>query len=189
MADRERKRAEKQKRKQRSNERRAELAAKRAAMSERTEAKNEAVRQQLEPLEKGERPTVVTIAAVVSGLIAISSLIGWVAGVEVMQYGSDGIQQGKDEAPLFSVIVVVALMGTMAWGLWRARYWAVLGFQALMVIVMITGSLFLIQAMSWAEALVTTGLIAGAGALFFFMIKAMARIQMPQRPGAEPPRS
>ena len=80
-----------------------------------------------------------------------------------MQYGSDGIQQGKDEAPLFSVIVVVALMGTMAWGLWRARYWAVLGFQALMVIVMITGSLFLIQAMSWAEALVTTGLIAGAG--------------------------
>ncbi len=189
MADRERKRALKQKRKQRSNERRTELAAKRAAMAERTEAKNAAVRQTLEPLEKGERPTVVTIAAVVSGLVAISSLVGWIAGVQVMQYGSDGIQQGKDEAPLFSVIVVVALMGTMAWGLWRARYWAVLGFQALMVIVMITGSLFLIQAMSWAEALVTTGLIAGAGALFFFMIKAMARIQMPHRPGSEPPAS
>ena len=189
MADRDRKRAERQKRKQRSNERRAELAAKREAMAARTEEKNETAREQLVPLAEGERPRVVTIAAVVSALIAISSLVGWFAGVEVTQYGSDGIEQGEDKAPLFSVIVVVALMGTMAWGLWRARYWAVLGFQALMVIVLIAGALFLIQAVSWAEALVTTGLIAGSGALFFFMIKAMARIQMPHRPGAEPPGS
>ncbi len=187
MADRERKRSATQKRKQRSNERRAELAAKRELMAARTEAKNEAAREQLEPLEKGERPTVVTVAAVVSAVVATSSLAGWLAGIEVMRYGSDGIQQGKDEAPLASVIAVVVLMGVMAWGLWRARYWAVLGFQALMVIVMIASSLFLIQAMSLAEALVTTGLLAGSGALFFFMIKAMARIQMPQRPGAEPP--
>jgi len=186
MADRERKRAERQKRKQRSAENRAELAAKREAMAARTEAKNEAVREKLEPLADGERPRVVTIAAVVSALVAVSSLVGWLVGVEVTQYGSDGIEQGEDEAPLFSVIVVVALMGTMAWGLWRSRYWAVLGFQAMMVIVMIAGALFLIQAMSVLEALVTTGLIAGAGALFFFMIKAMARIQMPQRPGAHP---
>ena len=42
-------------------------------------------------------------------------------------------------------------------------------------------------ATTWTEAVGTTALIAGAGALFYFMIKAMARIQMPQRPGAEPP--
>ena len=39
------------------------------------------------------------------------------------------------------MIAVVALMGTMAYGMWRARYWAVLGFQALLVIVLIAASL------------------------------------------------
>ena len=78
-------------------------------------------------------------------------------------------------------------MGTMAYGMWRARYWAVLGFQALLVIVLIAASLGLVQATKLAQAIGTSVLIVGAGALFYFMIKAMARIQMPQRPGAEPP--
>jgi hypothetical protein len=76
-------------------------------------------------------------------------------------------------------------MGTLAYGMWKARYWAVLGFQALLVIVLIAGSLALIQAGSWLPAIGTTLLIAAAGAMFYFMIRAMARIQMPQRPGAE----
>lgn len=187
MPDRERKRADRQKRKQRTSERRAELASKRQAMAARTEAKNEAARAELEPLAQGERPTVVTIGAVISGLIAISAIVGWALGVQVTRIGSDGIEQGQHDAPIVSVIVAAGLMGTMAYGMWRARYWAVLGFQALLVIVLIAGSLGLVQATTWTEALGTTLLIAGSGALFFFMIKAMARIQMPQRPGAEPP--
>ena len=97
--------------------------------------------------------------------------------------GSDGIEQGEDEAPLISVIAVVVLMGVMAWGMWRARYWAVLGFQALLVIVLVAASLGLVQATEWLQAVGTTVLIVGAGALFYFMIKAMARIQMPERAG------
>ncbi len=186
-SSRERKRAERHKRKDRSNERRAELAAKRDAMAARTEAKNEAARAELEPLETGERPLVVTIGAIVSTLIAVSSIVGYLAGVEVRKFGSDGIQQGEGEAPIASVIAVVVLMGTMAYGMWRARYWAVLGFQALLVIVLVAGSLGLVQATSWPQAIGTTVLIAGAGTLFWFMIKAMARIQMPERPGAETP--
>jgi hypothetical protein len=187
MADRERKRAEKLKRKQRSTDRRGELSAKREAMAAKTEAKNEAARAELEPLGQGERPTVVTIGAVVSGLIAISAIVGWALGVKVTRIGSDGIEQGEHNAPILSVIVAAGLMGTMAYGMWRARYWAVLGFQALLVIVLIAGSLGLIQATTWTEAVGTTLLVAGAGVLFYFMIKAMARIQMPHRPGAEPP--
>ena len=72
-------------------------------------------------------------------------------------------------------------MGTMAWGMWKARYWAVLGFQALLVIVLVAASLGLVQATEWTQALGTTLLIVGAGTMFFFMIKAMARIQMPER--------
>jgi uncharacterized membrane protein YdbT with pleckstrin-like domain len=187
VADRERKRAERQKRKQRGGGRTAAQTAKREAMAARTEAKNAAARERLEPLEKGERPTVVTVGAVISALIAISAIIGYIAGVKVTRIGSDGIEQGQHSAPIISVVVAAGLMGTMAYGMWRARYWAVLGFQALLVLVLIAGSLGLLQATTWTEAVGTTALIAGAGALFFFMIKAMARIQMPQRPGAEPP--
>ena len=181
MASRERKRTERRKRKERAVERQAEREARLAAIAERTEAKNEAAREALEPLEEGERPTVVTIGAIVSALIAISSVIGWLAGVEVTRIGSDGIEQGEDKAPVASVIVVVVLMGVMAWGMWRARYWAVLGFQALLVIVLVAASLGLIQATELVPAIGTTILIAAAGTMFYFMIKAMARIQMPER--------
>ena len=185
MASRERKRAERRKRKERGLEQQAEQQAKLAAMAERSEAKNEAARAELEPLAADERPLVVTIGAVISVLIALSAIVGWLAGVEVTRIGSDGIEQGEEEAPLGSVLVVVALMGVMAWGMWRARYWAVLGFQALLVIVLVAASLGLVQATEWPQAVGTTVLIAGAGTMFWFMIKAMARIQMPERRPSE----
>ena len=184
MASRERKRAERRKRKDRATERASEQDAKREAMAARTEAKNEAAREALEPLPEGERPLVVTIAAVVSALIAVSSVIGYAAGVEVRRFGSDGIAQGEGQAPILSIVAVVVLMGTMAYGLWRTRYWAVLGFQALLVIVLVAATLGLVQATEALQAIGTTLLIAAAGALFYFMIKAMARIQMPERPRA-----
>jgi hypothetical protein len=185
-SSRERKRSERHKRKERGQARRAEQAAKREALAARTEAKNEAVRSELEPLTEGERPLVVTIGAVISALLAISTVIGFAAGVEVRRFGSDGIQQGEGHAPIVSVIAVAVLMGTMAYGMWRARYWAVLGFQALLVLLLASASLGLLTATSWLQAVATTVLIVGAGAMFYFMIKAMARIQMPERPGAEP---
>lgn len=184
-SSRERKRSERRKRKERSEERRAERAARQEAMAARSEARDEAARAELEPLAEGERPTVVTIGAVISALIAVSAIAGYVAGVEVTRVGSDGIEQGEHEAPLLSVLVAVALMGTMAYGMWRARYWAVLGFQALLVLVLVAASLGLVQATSWAQALGTTLLIVVAGALFYWMIKAMARIQMPERRPSE----
>jgi hypothetical protein len=184
MADRERKRAERRKRKERSTERSADQAASRETMAERSEARNEEAREALEPLAVGERPTVVTVGAVLSALIAISALVGYAAGIKVTRIGSDGISQGEHTAPLLSVIAAVGLMGTMAYGMWKARYWAVLGFQALLVILLIAASLGLVQATKWTEAVGTTALIVAASALFYFMIKAMARIQMPQRPGA-----
>jgi hypothetical protein len=181
MASRERRRTDRQKRKQRSAERREETARKRAQMAARSEARNQAARDALEPLDAGERPTVVTIGAVVAALIAVSAIVGYAAGVEVTKVGSDGIEQGEEKAPLLSIVAVVGLMGTMAYGMWKAKYWAVLGFQALLVIVLVAASLGLVQATEWPQAVGTTLLIAGASAMFYFMIKAMARIQMPER--------
>ena len=72
----------------------------------------------------------------------------------------------------------------MAWGMWKARYWAVLGFQMLLVL--------LILARPWASSAAPRSspqvvgslvLLPASGVLFYYLIRAMARIQMPERPG------
>jgi hypothetical protein len=138
----------------------------------RAEDRNRAAREALEPLAEGERPTAVTVGAVISALIALSIVVGYMIGSEV-----DG-----EKPPLPQVLAPTLLMGTMAWGMWHARYWAVLGFQMLLVLVLFSAffGLALFSA-SLPQILATLALLAGAGTLFFFMVKAMARIQMPQR--------
>ena len=139
----------------------------------RAEERNQAVREGLEPLPEGERPLVVTIGAVLAGLVALSILAGYLAGVEV---------EG-DKPRLAQVLAPALIMGTMSWGMWRARYWAVLGFQLVLAFLIFSAVFGLaVQASSFAEFAATTGLLAVAGTLFYFMVKAMARIQMPKGP-------
>lgn len=138
----------------------------------RAEQRNREAREALEPLAEGERPTVVTVGAVLATLIAISIVAGYAAGVEV-----DG-----EQPKLPQVIAPAVIMGIMAWGMWHARYWAVLGFQLMLVIVLFSAFFGLVVgASSIAQVLGTLALLAAAGALFYFMVKAMARIQMPTR--------
>lgn len=138
----------------------------------RAEQRNREAREALVPLADGERPTVVTIGAVLAGLVALSVVLGYALGVEV-----DG-----ERPRLAQVLAPAAIMGTMAWGMWRARYWAVLGFQVVLVF-LIFGAFFglVVEASTPAQFAATLGLLSVAGTLFFFMVKAMARIQMPQR--------
>ena len=66
--------------------------------------------------------------------------------------------------------------------MWRARYWAVLGFQTLLVLVLVAASLGAGPGeRRGPRPSARRSLLAGAGALFYFMIRAMARIQMPER--------
>jgi hypothetical protein len=180
MPSRERRRAERRKRKQRSSQRQAVAgdgngspppADPMERMAAKTEARNRAARERLKPLREEERPLAVTIGAVVSALFAASIVIAYAAGVEV-----DG-----ERPNIVGVIVPATVIGVMAWGMWRARYWAVLGFQALLLIVLIAASLGLLGATSAVQAGGTLLLIAAAGTLFWFMVKALARIQMPDR--------
>jgi hypothetical protein len=138
----------------------------------RAERRNREARESLDPLAEGERPLVVTMGAVVSALIAASILVGWLAGAEV-----DG-----DRPQAAQVLAPSLLMGIMAWGMWRARYWAVLGFQMILALLIFSAVFGLAaQAATLAQVLATLGLLAVAGAFFYFMVKAMARIQMPTR--------
>jgi hypothetical protein len=138
----------------------------------KAEQRNQEAREALEPLDEGERPTVVTVGAILSALIALSIVVAYAAGTEV-----DG------EKPRFAQAAAPALiMGVMAWGMWRARYWAVLGFQLILVFLIFSAVFGLaVQASTVAQFAATLGLLAVAGTFFFFMVKAMARIQMPQR--------
>ena len=72
-------------------------------------------------------------------------------------------------------------MGAMAVGLWRARYWAVLGFQTLLALLIVIWSLLLVKAETALGALLATADRGAAGTLFWFLVKALARIQMPDR--------
>jgi hypothetical protein len=138
----------------------------------RAEERNREVRENLPPLGEGERPLVVTIGAVVAALVAASIVAGYLAGVKV-----------EGSKPHFvQVLAPALLMGIMAWGMWRARYWAVLGFQLLLVFLIFSAVFGLaVQASTVAQFAATFGLLVVAGSLFYFMVKAMARIQMPSR--------
>jgi hypothetical protein len=164
MARQDAQRAERRKRKARGAERRAAIAA-------RYEQRNREARERLEPLKEDERPTVVTISAVIAAVIAAGSPVAY-AILALLD---------ATRPPLINVFWPAFLMGMASYGMWRARYWAVLGFDVVLVFLMIVAVGGLIEAKNVPAALVFAALIAGAGALFFFMVKAMARIQMPER--------
>jgi hypothetical protein len=163
--------AERRKRKERDPERPSPGERMKSGYA-KAEIRNQEAREALEPLGEGERPLVVTIGAVASALLALSILGGYLAGVEV-----DG-----EKPRLAQVLAPALLLAIMALGMWRARYWAVLGFQLLLVFLIFSAVFgLLVQAVSAAQFAVTFGLLAVSGTFFFFMVKAMARIQMPER--------
>lgn len=138
----------------------------------RAEERNQEAREALEPLEEGERPLVVTIGAVISALIVLSIVIGYLAGTKV----------NGQKPPFVQVLAPSLLLGLMAYGMWRARYWAVLGFQLILVFLIFSAVYGLaLQAATVGQILATLGLLAVTGTFFYFMVKAMARIQMPTR--------
>ncbi len=134
-------------------------------------SKDDIAREQLVPLEKGERPLAVTISAVIATGMGLSTLVLFALGVEV---------QGS-EARSAGTLVYAGLMLSMAAGLWLGRYWAVLGFQTLLAFGIVIWSLLLTKAETVLGALLATGVIAAMGAMFWFLVKALARIQMPDR--------
>jgi hypothetical protein len=190
---RERKRVERRKRKRRAGESvapNAEEAVARAngeptaaetfeqRMARRYEERNAEARAKLKPLAPGERPTAVTVAAVVSAVLAVVFAVSAVLAIA----GVDA--SGRDIRPA-PIILFMLVFVVMTVGMWRARYWAVLGFQTLLLLVILASALGLVQVSTIPEAAATIALLAGAATLFYFMIRAMARIQMPSPPGAD----
>jgi hypothetical protein len=193
---RDRKRAERQKRKRRSAERTAPVEVQAAAtepqangdkatpesfqerMSRRYEERNAEARGELEPLEAGERPRAVTAGAIVAAVLAVIFTVSAVLALA-------GVDAGDREIKPAPVVAFAIVFWAMTVGMWRARYWAVLGFQTLLLLMMLASAFGLVVVTSVLQAVGTTLLLLGSGVLFYFMIRAMARIQMPSSPGAD----
>ncbi|HVS28515.1 MAG TPA: hypothetical protein VHE14_03125 [Solirubrobacteraceae bacterium] len=143
-------------------------AGSRESLSQRRDA---AARAALRPLAPGERPRAVTIAAVIAALLAIGNVAAFAAGLKV-QHKSPGAG---------GVILFAGLMLITAGGMWAARYWAVLGFQALLAVTIVIAALSLMVASNLAAVALCVGIIVPGGFLFYKLIRAMARIQMPRR--------
>lgn len=140
----------------------------------RGRAKDEAARAALKPLQPGERPTAVTAGAILATVAAVANLVALIAG-----YDAD--EPRKTVTTVFGLILLIVV----AVGMWRARYWGVLGMQTLLALTIILSSLALLTAVNVLAALIALALVAGCGTLFWFLVKAMARIQMPKPPSAD----
>jgi hypothetical protein len=135
-----------------------------------SEERNATIRAQLHPLAAGERPGAVTAGAIVATALAALVLVGYLAGARV---GGRGTLPGA--------LLLCAVLLLAAWGMWRVRYWAVLGFEALLAFQVLIAALSLLVASNVWAAVLCVAVIGLGGWLFWKLIRAMARIQMPER--------
>jgi hypothetical protein len=125
----------------------------------------------LEPLREGERPPALLIAIALCTVLALAVLIG---GVTVRHLGRHG---GSLAGAVFLALVLAAL----ARGMYRRRYWAVLGFQMLLAFQVLVTSLALVVASTiLAAALCLLSIVLG-GWLFWKLVRVMGRIQAGDR--------
>jgi hypothetical protein len=141
----------------------------------RSRARDEAARAALEPLAPGERPRAVTVAAIVAAVAAVANVVA-------AALADATPAEWRLTAAQAAVLLVAAI------GMWRVKYWAVLGFQALLAFTMIIAFLSLLRAGDLAGVAFALGLVAVCAPLFWFLVRAMARIQMPERGRHQTPR-
>jgi len=123
------------------------------------------------PLREGERPRAVTVAAVVAAALALANVIAYAVGTRI----------GGKRPAITGVLSYSILMAIAAWGMWRARYWAVLGMQAILAILILLFGILVFTASNVLTVAIAFAVMIPAGVLFWFLVKALARIQMPER--------
>lgn len=137
----------------------------------RTEEQNAAARATLEPLAPGERPWPLRVAMVIAAIAGGANLILLAAGTKI----------GGQTQPAGPVLLFCAVMLACAVGMWRLWPQAVLAFMALLAIMVILFSLFLVEASNLLGLLVPPIFIIGGGYLFWKLVRVLGRMQAPPR--------
>jgi hypothetical protein len=128
-------------------------------------------RAQLQPLGPDERPRALLIAVGVCLVLAIGVLAGALTVHDLSRRGGS----------LPGALVLAAVLSLLALGMYRRRYLAVLGFEALLAFQILVTSLALVVASTVAAAAMCLLAVGLAGWLFWKLIRVMGRIQAGER--------
>ena len=131
--------------------------------------RDEIARAELRPLAPDERPLAVKISSGLAAALAVANVAFYFAGVEV---------QGQKPA-LVGVLLFAAVMLLAAWGMWTLRYWALLGFQALLAMTLVIAGLSLMVAGNVLAVILCVVILLGGGWLFWKLIRVLGRVKVP----------
>lgn len=134
--------------------------------------RDELARAALSPFAEGERSGPLLIAVAVAAVLAIGILASVASVHDLRRHG------GSVPGGVFLAFVLAAL----AWGMYRRRYWAVLGFEGLLAFQVIVTSLALVVASTLLAAALCAITIGLGGWLFWKLVRVMGRIQAGERP-------
>jgi hypothetical protein len=138
----------------------------------RGRARDDEIRANLVPLAPGERPPVVTLAAIIAFVFAAANAVAGLTGNDISSEAGD---------PSVATAVTTALLLVAGFGMLKRQYWAVLGFETILGLQIVFFSLYLIGVQSLVGAIVPLVAIGLLGWLFWKLVGAMARLQMPKR--------
>ncbi|MFI5009776.1 MAG: hypothetical protein ACHQDY_05815 [Solirubrobacterales bacterium] len=133
--------------------------------------REEQARAALQPLAPGEWPAPLVVAIAVAALLALAVAVSTASVHELSRHG------GSLYGAAFLTLVLVALAG----GMCQKRYWAVLGFEALLAFQVIVTSLALVVASTLLAAGLCVLSIGLGGWLFWKLVRVMGRIQAGER--------
>jgi hypothetical protein len=120
----------------------------------------------IEPLRDGERPAALLVGVAVCAALVIAVIVTALTVSDLSRHGGS----------LPGALFIAAVLATLASGMYRGRYWAVLGFQALLAFQIIVTSLALVVASSWAAAAGCLASVALGGWLFWKLVRVLSRI-------------
>ncbi len=134
--------------------------------------REELARAALSPLGEDERPPALFVAIGVCVLLAIGVLAGAASIHDLSRHGGS----------LPGALVLALTLALLAQGMYRRRYWAVLGFEALLAFQVIVTSLALVVASTLLAAGICLLSVALGGWLFWKLVRVMGRIQAGEQP-------
>ena len=137
----------------------------------RSELREELARTALEPLREGERPLALLVAVAVAILLALGVIVGALTVHRLNHHGGS----------LGGGVFIAVVLALLALGMYQRRYWAVLGFEALLAFQILVTSLALVVASTLLAAGLCLLSIVLAGWLFWKLVRVMGRIQAGER--------
>ena len=138
---------------------------------DRAQGPERSARPAPQPLGEGERPAALIVATAVCAAVAVGVIVSAATVHDLSRHGGS----------LPGAVFIAAVLALLALGLYRRRYWAVLGFEALLAFQILVTSLALVVASTVAAAVGCVLSVGLGGWLFWKLVRVMTRIAAGER--------